>query len=148
MSSFEEYFKAIGIGEPIQKRIAEIFAKIKILYPNEEFVDVSISDYLDEDGVRHFTDIRFYSNKIGVKADDFLIKEKFTVNGLCKDILAINVEPSNYDFVQANENSRLIIKGYLNTPPASVSLHGIGANCDYLFEIYKKYLLPRLVLPC
>jgi hypothetical protein len=148
MSSFEEYFAAIGVREPIQKRIAELFEKVKKLYPDEEFVDVSINEYLDKDGARRYTDIRFYSSKISVNTLDFLIKEDFVICGLCKNLFSINVESSNYDFVQANENSILRITGVLLERRVPMELRGIGTNCDYLFEIYKKYFLPRLVLPC
>jgi len=147
MRSFEEYFSAIGVGEPIQKRISEILGKIKKLNLNVDFTDVSINEYLDKDGIRHFTDIRFYSNNIIVNVADFLIEDDFYVSGACKNILTLKVQAKNYDFVQANESSRLRIIGFLVERPVKIELNGTGTNCDYMFDIYKKHLLPRLVLP-
>lgn len=147
MSIFEEYFSALGIRGPIQRRILEVLETIKKIYPNERFVDVSINEFLDEEGVRHLKDIRFYSSNISVHAKDFLIKNDFYISSLMQDFLTLNVESKNYDFVQANEKSKLDIVGFMLARKVPTELHGSGVNCDYLFDIFKKYFLPRLTQP-
>ena len=143
--SMDEYFTAIGIKEPLKKRIQELLEKAILLYPDIEFADVAINDYITKDGSRIFDSIRFYSKNITVKIYHFTEKEyKFIVADGTKPIDRVDIEANNYDFVQADDNSRLSIVGkYRNM--SFTDLKGSGNNCDYLFAIYKKYIVPRIV---
>jgi hypothetical protein len=144
--SFEEYFKAIGIKEPIQKRIEYLFGRIKTLFPDVEFTDVSISEYVDSINQRQFESIRFYSNQgIIVKAHNFLFEEKYVLSHHSKNLNFIQIETKNYDFKKANANSRIFITGtYGPSPSEAMDLKGSAENCDYLLAIYKKYFLTRM----
>ncbi len=145
-NEFLEYFKVIGIKEPIQARIEEILENFMKLCPGEEFIDVAVGEYLSLDGSRKYDSIRFYSNKMVAFAPDFLQKGEFVVSGLGKDFDSIRIEVKDYDFVKATPKSRLNIVGYYRGR-GYTELKGTGENCDYLYGIYKKYFIPRLILP-
>ena len=146
--SFEEYFKAIGIKEPIQKRIEYIYAKIQKIFPETKFDDVSINEYVDSNNERQFESIRFYSKDgMIVKAHNFLVEEYFAVSHYSKQLDAIVLKTKNYDLEKANADSRINVTGTWGAGASVgnfIDLKGTAENCDYLFAIYKKYFLNRL----
>ena len=146
MTRFEEYFNAIGVREPIQRRIAEILTIVKRLQPDAEFLDVGINEYVGKDGSRVFESIRFYSKEVSVLVKDFLSSDYFVISGNTNTLCRIRIKSENYDFIRATEASRLLVIGQF-LDEGIAELKGTGENCDYLFDICKKYLIPRLILP-
>lgn len=146
-SEFLDYFKAIGMTEPIQRRIETVYEYTNKLCPGEEFEDVAVNEYVDEEGTRTYTAVRFYSDKRVVMIKDILGGDDFSVRGLKQDIVFIRVEAKDYDFKKAIEKSRLhVFVQYSFFENAFAALNGSGGNCDHLMAIYRKYYLPHLML--
>jgi hypothetical protein len=142
--SMDEYFTAIHVRDPVQKRIQELLAKIKLICPDTDFIDVTINDYIEKDGSRKLQSIRFYSEKITVKVNNFTEDNyNFVIAHGQKSIDQVKIETKDYDFVRANDNSRLSIVAKFSIGTYT-DLKGSGNNCDYLFDIYKKYIQPRI----
>lgn len=144
-SEFLNYFKTIGITEPIQHRIEAIFELVERLLPGDQFTDVHVSEYLQEDGTRIYEDIRFYNERgeKGVVARDFMTQYVFNVFSLEREIQSIYVESKDYDFRKATEKSRLIVVTYY-PDEVRATFKASKENCDNLFKIYLKLLVTRL----
>ena len=141
---FVKYFQMLGLNEPIQDRIRSMLQKTQILFPEEEFTAVAINDYVEKDGTRIYNSLRFYSQKIGVLASDFLDKDNIMFAYTIKDIEAITIKTENYDFVKAEDKSRIsIIARIVSSKGGHLVLQGTGQNCDYLMNFAKKYLFSR-----
>jgi hypothetical protein len=146
MMSFQEYARSLGLGDPIQKRIEEVLARIEILWPYEKFDDICINEYIDKEGSRIYEDLHVYSKTVGVNAIGFLQKDHFVLSIFRRDLDAIIIESKDYDFIKANAKSRLNIRGEF-TNRTYTELKGSGENCDHQYSICKKYLQPRLIRP-
>lgn len=142
--NFEEYFQAIGIKDPIKKRIGYIFSIAKRLEPNEKFENVTINEYLDKEFNRHYESIRFYSENIAIVAHRFLTEEAFVVSNLNQTIPRVQFNVKDYDFTKATANSRIQILCEQHFCDSPMILKGTAENCDYIFEVYKRILKPRL----
>jgi len=147
-TEFLEYFKTMGIREPIQKRIESIYEYFESLVPKEKFVDVFVNDYVQADGTRIYADLRLYSEKRAALATDFITTNDFKVGAEGRTFEVANLRSQNYDFKKATGESRLnLVAWYSNIRfrGAGMYLQGSGENCDYLMKIYYKHILPRLV---
>jgi hypothetical protein len=137
-----EYLVSIGIREPIEQRVNEILNKINALFSNIEILDVAVNDYIKEDMTRIYDSIRFYSKDFTIRVNGLTEPEyHFIIAPSIKDIDLIKIESKNFDFIKANEKSRLMITAQY--PNRIINdLKGSGTNCDHLMEIYRKYILP------
>jgi hypothetical protein len=144
---FLDYFDVIGITEPIRQRIETFLENFKEICPGEEFVDIAVNDYVNEDGTKSYTAIRFYSSKRVVMVRNISEGSDFSVSGLSQNVDYIEIKVSAYDFKKATERSRIrIVVRFPFLEKKFVALNGSGTNCDHLMEIYRKYYLPRVML--
>jgi len=142
VEKFLEYFKTIGMTEPILQRVTILYGYFKLLLPDEDFVDVRVDEYVQDDGSRVYENICFYSKEFSVGVLDFMTSNKIIISGLEKDIVYASVEARDYDFKKATERSRLHIDlAYTDTRS---NWRTSKENCDHLMEIYRKYVIPRI----
>jgi len=143
-SDFEKYLNSIGIvSATLLKRIDDILKDCSKI-TNEDLVDLFVDEYINEDGIRIYTDITFFAKNddhIGVK--NFQSENEYFMVNYGKKIDFIKIIKKDYNFKNSNENSRLTIevtgKGeWLGMYKAA------RKNCDHLLKIYNKYLLPNL----
>jgi hypothetical protein len=142
-NEFLEYFKSIGIREPVFPRIETIMEYFSRLLPDEEVMDVYISDYVELDGARKYEDLRLIGKERSLIATDFMSKDEFHIAKNMGRVVTLKIEAKDYDFRRATDKSRLHVwKFYpyqaLGEYKASMN------NCDYLMRICEKYLLPYL----
>jgi len=138
---FSEYLKSIGITEAILKRIEKIYNFYNDIRPNE-IEDIFITDYLDENGSRNYENIWFFSSKHCMEAKLFITKDNFDMDSI-KNITYWVIEKENYDFKKATERSRISLTFQLSWN-RSGKLKASKENCDYLKEIFLKYVLPNI----
>jgi hypothetical protein len=142
-NEFLEYFKSIGIREPVFSRIETIMEYFSQLAPDEEVMDVYISEYVEIDGTRIYEDLRLLGKKKWFVAIDFMNKDQFHIASPNETIVDVKFEATDYDFRKATDKSRLSIRKFYTYQALSQFKASMG-NCDYLMRIYEKYVLPYL----
>ncbi len=141
--NFEKYLRAIGITKPLAERIGIIYDFFLEIHPFE-IDDIFVEEYLKEDGTRIYENLIFVSKKIYVEATRFIERDKMLIIPIYKKIISYGIEKQDYDFKTVTAKSRLKIN--FSTPrtiPGEVSLKASRENCEYLKDIYHRYIIPN-----
>ena len=140
-AAFAEYLEKVGIAEPIQERIKTIYEFFAEVCP-EEITGIFISDYIKEDGTREYTHLHFLSEKYSMLAVNFINEDDFRW-GQFVPVRNIRIRKRDYDFKEANEESRMTIDViYVNGGHSEYQAS--KANCDYLKNVFQKYHFPAV----
>ena len=140
-----QYFKTIGIKQPLQERINEIYEFYTAICP-EEIEDVFVSEYIKEEGTREYQTIRFFSKSYVMLANDFVQKDQYNISRYTRsEISAVRVEKKDYDFKKATDKSRMTISILWYGPARRSTYRASKENCDYLKAIFDKYIHPLVV---
>ena len=137
-----EYFKTIGMTDPILERIEVIYDYAKSLAQGEEPNDVRVSEYVQDDGSRIYDHVIFYFKEIAVGGVDFLHTDRLSVLGLGRDVLTVHIEAKNYDFKKATDKSRLKIEIIYSATRSG--WQASKENCDHAMYIFNKYTYPHI----
>lgn len=141
---FIKYLRLIGITtEEYFKRI-ETIMEVHSELCQEEIIDIFVEDYIKEDGTREHDCINLYSNKFDFGAEQFLTDDNFTLSQRMKNVTAIKIKKKDYDFKKATEKSRLNIEVRYDISDVYGTFRASKENCDYLKQIYFKYIAPNL----
>lgn len=140
-----EYLKAMGITEPLKKRIETIYGYYREICP-DKILDIFISEYITEDGLREFQDLRFFSKTCLMLAPNFVTENDLRISPMKKRIGWMMFETRDYDFKNATEKSRLTLTGwYGERPGGEFVLKGSKENCDYLMKVFHKHIVPNFM---
>lgn len=138
---FKKYLNSIGITEALTER-TEIFYEFFRKRCPEKITGIFVSDYINENGEREYQDLWFFSFKYYMFASDFAVREHLFF-GLIKDRVYLwELEKENYDFKRATERSRMHL--IYSIPHAGFDLKASKENCDYLRDIFLRYVIPNL----
>lgn len=142
---FNDYLKSIGLKEVSIKRIEDIYQFYEEILKklDDEVQDIFVTDYISKDETREYESLWFFSQNYCMEAKLFLSQDNFDI-APGKKVAWIQVKKQDYDFVKANEKSRLFIKYLFNTAAGVASFKASKENCDYLKEIYLRRILPNL----
>lgn len=143
-TEFYSYLESIGLTDVSVKRIQEIcqFYENILHRLDDEIQDIFVTDFISKDETRQYENLWFFSKKYFMEAKLFLTQDDFDIAPSVK-IRYIDIKKQDYDFVKANEKSRLYID-YRFPYPSGGSFKASKNNCDYLKEIYLKHILPNL----
>jgi hypothetical protein len=136
---FIDYLKAIGITHVIIKRIDTIYNFYKGVC-DEEIADIFVTDIFNVDGGREYENIWFFSQSYMMEAKQFTSEDDFDMTPMREQINYWSVKMKDYNFQKATDKSRLYIEVSID--------HGLSGdfkaakeNCDYLKDIFQKYVL-------
>lgn len=143
---FKEYLASIGIGDTLQKRVAQIYQFYQKICP-DEIRAIFVTDYLQADGTRVYENLWFFSERYCMEAKQFVTTDDFDIEPMKNKVTYVQIKKQEYDFEKATEKSRFNVIAYLSIP-ALGALHGelkaSKENCDYLKDILLKYIKPNL----
>jgi hypothetical protein len=142
---FTDYLESIGITDPIIKRIEEIcqfHERILTEGLKEEIVDIFVTDYILKDGTRQYENLWLFSKNYVMEAKLFIKQDDFDISPYVKLIDYLAIKKESYDFIKFNEKSKLYIEYVSKTN--SGEFKATKENCDYLRNIYLKYMLPNV----
>lgn len=145
---FVVYLKAIGLTEVIINRIEEIYnfyETVLMKELREEILDIFVTDYISKDGSRQYDNLWFFSKNYIMEAKSFISLDDLDICPLAKEIKYLEIKSESYDFIKSNEKSRFYLMYGLETR-LNGNLRAAKENCDYLKNIYIKYMLPNLAL--
>lgn len=140
---FITYLKSIGITEAIRKRIETIHEFYREICP-DKITGIFVTNYMEEDGERMYENLWFFSENYCMEAKQFIAKDDFDITPIRSRIYYWTIRKQDYDFKKATEKSRLYLKFKLSTRIEG-EFKASKENCDYLREIFLKYVVPNLV---
>jgi len=140
--AFKEYLKSIGIGDTIAKRVEEIyeFYEHVLEQTGDEIKDIFITDYIEKDTTRTYQNLWFFSNKYLMEAKLFINNDDFDFFSVKGGLAYIDIKKKDYDFKNANDNSRLSVEYAVNI--SGGQLKASKENCDKLRDIVLTYFIP------
>jgi hypothetical protein len=141
-AEFTDYLKSISLTEPFIKRITDIYEDYQTIFPLE-MLDIFVSEYVKDDGNREYQGLWFFSDNYLEEAKEFLVKLNIDICPYVHCINYINFEYQDFNLKKAVDKSRLRI--YFEFGNGKVGdMKASGVNCDYLIQIYRKFILPNL----
>ena len=140
---FIRYLESIGITEALRKRIETIYGFYREICP-DEIKDIFVTDYINGDGSRKYENLWFFSEKCGMEATQFTIKDSFDIVPVLKRVWHWRIEKQDYDFKKATEKSRLYLSFDIGSYAFGGELKASKENCDHLRDIILKYVVPNL----
>ena len=140
---FEEYLIDLGMKGSLTKKVEEILQFFEENF-SEKAIDIFVEEYIKEDGSREYESLQFYSEKLLFEARNFRLNDDFAVFSLINDITFIRMNKENYDFKNANEDSRFTLS-FGTGKKVFADLKSSKKNCDQLKKILFKYIRPNLI---
>lgn len=136
-----KYFDEVGLKGKFRDKATEIIDFYESLYPNQ-LKTVFVSEYVDNEGNRHFENLWIFTDKHICEAKSFLTEDDFDSAISKKAVNYWRVKKENYDFEAATQKSRMTLSFGLTTG-ISGKLKASGENCDFLRELLKQYIIPN-----
>jgi hypothetical protein len=138
---FITYLQTIGMPTVFIERVDKMYHLFNMLYP-DSIDDMFIEDYIGDEG-RIYENLIFYNKDVSMQVKNFISEEKYSVFTNSMRVLSYNFQKSDYDFIKANEKSRLNID-VLKTGNMYTTLKASKENCDYLRDIFNKYYKDKI----
>jgi hypothetical protein len=139
---FTKYLNVIGITKVLFERIEMIYKFYQERCP-DEITSIFITDYIKEDESREYENLWFFSEKYCMEAKQFITEDNFDITPIKRRVCYWRIQKKNYDFKKATEKSRLYLEFKLDTG-ISGTFKASKENCDYLREIFIKYIALNL----
>jgi hypothetical protein len=140
---FKVYLKNIGMTDILIKRVEDIYNFYQVVSP-DELTDIFVTDFIKEDGSREFENLWLFTKSYMMEAKGFISHDDFDMTLMRKQITYWSVEKQDYDFQKSTDKSRLHILIRLTFPLAG-DLKASKENCDYLKNIFHKFVLPNFI---
>jgi hypothetical protein len=142
-AEFEEYLKAVGMGDVLLERVAHLERSIGVVCP-EEIKHIFVADYLQEDGIRGYEHLFFFSTNYAIQASNFVNRNEFDIDRIGKSIVNLKLDTKDFDFQVPTDKARLSVR-YLTVGHLQAHLKASGENCAHLVTIIRDCLVPNFV---
>jgi hypothetical protein len=132
ISIFSGYLdRANFVGVPMKMRIEQIYNDFKLICP-EPITTMFVSEYMKDNNEMEYEGLWFFSPKFAMEAKNFMTKEDYDILKIRNSIVYCEIIKSNFDIKVAGSGGIAELKATRN-------------NCNYLFRIYRRNILPNLV---
>lgn len=141
---FLNYLKDIGIStQKLTNRIEELY-QLCVGIVGHDFDDISIDDIVKKTRERDYVSMGFFSKDIIITINNIYEDtiDIIPVSILSQELSMITIKKESYDFIEANEDSRLLIELFWGIH--SIESRATSKNCDYLKKIYERYFKPLI----
>ena len=139
---FEKYLEKINLQNLFKKRVFEIINFYSSICP-EKIADIFIADYMNDDGQREYENLWLFSNSFFMEARDFILKDDFDFAPRGNGINYWRIKKEHYDFKESTAKSRFVLYFSWGKDFNSEDIKSSGINCDYLKEIFEKYVIEK-----
>ena len=141
---FINYLNEIGITtEILINKIEEIYETFCRICP-EDFIDIFVEDILNQENMREFIGISFFSVNYVLSMNNFLVKESIFITSLSKKIRFVEINKKNYALDIAEDASRMSVEAQFSG--GNWIGKATGKNCEYLNKIVGKYFIPNIAI--
>ena len=137
-----DYVKRLGGSDELVKKIELLKSLATNLCP-EKIEGFFISEYKQKNGRRILENAWFFSPKYVLESKK-IIQKNINIDIMCIDeyIDRFEIDSDEYDFEKASDESSLTIIAIMG--PAVGLFKATEFNCDILWDIVQKYILPNL----
>ena len=142
MEEFKEYFDMIGLTNTYRERVGVIYNFYKEI-SFEPIQDIFISEHINEENLRVYEDLTFFSENYVMEAKNFVNTDDFDLDIIKNRIVRFIIKNKEYDFEEATDNSRMFLSFSL-PHMVRAEYKASKENCDYLKKIFLNYVRPNL----
>ena len=139
---FTEYLLGLGMTQPLVNRVEELIGVYRRL-TIYEVEDIYVSEYMKKDGRREYEDLRIYSTDCYGLYREFLINDTIILSHYTS-INNVTIDRDNYDFSEAETNSKVTIFSVFYSTEATMIMKATGLNCNKIIQIFHKYIKPYI----
>ena len=141
---FVNYLNEIGITtEVLINKIEEIYETFCRIC-SEDFIDIFVEDIMNQDNMREFIGISFFSDNYVASMSNFLVKESIIITSFNKKIDFVIIDKKNFNLDTAAETSRMSVEAQFSD--GNWGGKATGKNCEYLNKIVGKYFIPNIAI--
>ena len=102
------YFKSLGMSRVLINRAAQASQALSNI-SQEDIQDVFVSEYINQDGIREFEHLYFFTPSQIIRATRFAVDDILDADAL-HQLRNLVTHRTHYDFEKANDKSRLTVK--------------------------------------
>ncbi|AAM05291.1 hypothetical protein [Methanosarcina acetivorans] len=141
---FTDYLHNIGATGPIIDKAENAYKNCENICP-EEIKGIFVSEYTEENGNRMYENLWFFSERYCMESKNFTQRDNIDITPYNKIIKRLFIEKKDYEFTEANAQSRAILHFVLHMG-IDGTIKASGENCDHLLNIVKSYFIPNLLI--
>lgn len=142
MTSFDEYFDAIGASSALRERVLRITRQYGAL-GTDGFDGVFVSEYVDDSGDRIYESVWLFTDDTAMEARLAGETEDMDQVRLRGNLERWQVSRRDYDFGTPKDSSRLTASVSW-VGDVSGTLKATGANCEWLRRLIAERFAPNL----
>lgn len=141
VEKFSEYCAKIDAPEATRERSQELLKLAQGLMGGA-IEEVVIEDSVTDEGVKQFTNLGCFWK--GRYLDLPIPSPNWSCTLLSiRDVIGVSPMAKNYNFVEATKDSVLTVD-IACLGSTSITLRATGANCDYVMDVVRRYVLKHL----
>lgn len=139
------YLQELGMSDVLIDRLHRLINEFSPLMV-EEPESIFVSEYVDNEGKRHYTSMGLFSRNYLWEAKRVENEENMDMAYINNKVTYVEITKADYDFKEAGIKSRLNVK-YTTGEDLSLSgeLRASGKNCDVLRNVASAHLIGNFV---
>jgi hypothetical protein len=140
---FVRYLKDINMTNVHIERVREVF-KFYEQVCTDEITDIFVTEYITDDGSRVYECLWFFSSKLIMEAKNFISNDNFDMMYIENRVVWWELTKEDYNLEATTTKSRMGLTVRM-AGDIRCEMKASRENCEFLFEILKKYFIPNLL---
>ncbi|MGD9578918.1 MAG: hypothetical protein AB7Y74_11750 [Syntrophorhabdus sp.] len=142
-NEWKTYLETIGIQGIFLKRVGEVINFYQEFYP-DQIEDIFVTEYFDKEENRQYESVWLFSMQFAMEAKQFLVADDFDSTPLQRQVKYWTIKKTEFDFRDASIKSRMHLQFELLSG-ISGNLKASRENCNFLMNIFRKYILSNVI---
>jgi hypothetical protein len=135
------YLRSLGMSTVLMKRANRASKALSKIW-QEKITDLFATEYINEDGVRQFEHLYFFTPCQIIQVKNFASEDTFDADAV-PALANLLIKRTDFDFEEANEKSRLNVR-YGTATGCHAEFKASRENCMTLTRILRERLIPLL----
>jgi hypothetical protein len=144
--ALKSYADDLNLSRTVRARVDELRAYAERL-TSQTVVDMFVTDYLNDDGVRQYENLWFFTTNGVVEAKQFLQKDDIDyLSSSRRPNYYWRIESEHYNFEKASDASRLSVTVRVDQG-FGMQFKASGSNCDHLSRLLRAHVFEETAQP-
>lgn len=140
-----EYLAQLGMSRVLVGRVRTIYEFYDALYPNQ-ISRVFVTDRVTDEGRREYGSLWLFTDGMMCEAKQFVHEDNYDAMRYRDAISYWTLEARDYDFNEADEDSRLKLRLVMSFGQMAASFEAAEDNCDHLMSLLRELIIPNMEL--
>lgn len=137
-----DYLHSIGVVDHFYEKAERVVLFYENLFPND-INEIFVSEYVDKEGMRQYDNIWLFTSEVVLEAKAFLKKDDYDATPLRGCLKYWNITKEEFEIGSASKKSRMTLMIGM-TGSVRGEMKASAENCDHLWSIFTKAILPNL----